>query len=63
MDYQMEIRNIEPVRVAFMHYKGITTEANKVFPSVFKSIQGKSNGAPFFCYYVMNPETKMGEMD
>lgn len=63
MDYQIEIRNIEPVRVAFMHYKRIATEANKFFPNVFKSIQGKSNGAPFFCYYVMNPETKIGEMD
>ena len=63
MDYQIEIRNIEPVRVAFMHYKGIAAEANKFFPNVFKSIQGRSNGAPFFCYYVMNPETKMGEMD
>ena len=60
MDYQIEIRNIEPVRVAFMHYKGITTEANKSFPNVFN---GNSNGASFFCYYVMNPETKMGEMD
>ena len=63
MDYQIEIRAIEPVRVAFLHYKGIATEANKFFPNVFKSIQGKSNGAPFFCYYVMNPKTKMGEMD
>ena len=63
MDYQIEIRTIESVRVAFLHYKGIATEANQFFPSVFKSIQGKSNGAPFFCYYVMNPKTKIGEMD
>lgn len=63
MDYAIEIRNIEPVRVAFLRYKGIATEANKFFPNVFKSIQGKANGAPFICYYVMNPDTKMGEMD
>ncbi len=63
MKYQIEIRNIEPIRVAFLHYKGIAAEANKAFPNVFKSIRGKTNGAPFFCYYVMNPETKMGEMD
>ena len=31
MDYQIEIRNIESVRVAFLHYKGIATEANKFF--------------------------------
>lgn len=63
MDYQIEIRDIESVRVAFMKYKGIANEANRFFPNVFKSIQGKSNGAPFFCYYVMNPETKIGEME
>lgn len=63
MEYQIEIRDIEPIRVAFMRYKGIVTEANKVFPSVFQSIKGKTSGAPFFCYYVMNQETKMGEID
>lgn len=63
MEYQIEIRDIEPIRVAFLRYKGIVTGANKVFPSVFQSIKGKTSGAPFFCYYVMNPETKMGEMD
>jgi effector-binding domain-containing protein len=63
MEYQIEVRDIESIRVAFLQYKGIATEANKFFPNVFKSIQGKTNGAPFFCYYVMNPETKMGEMD
>ncbi len=63
MNYEIEIRDIEPIRVAFMRYKGIAAEANKVFPNVFKSIQGKANGTPFFCYYVMNPETKIGEME
>jgi len=63
MNYTIEIRDIEPIRVAFMPYKGLVTEANKVFPNVFKSIRGKTNGAPFFCYYVMNPETKLGELD
>lgn len=63
MNYQVEIRDIEPIRVAFMRYKGIASEANKVFPNVFKSIQGKVNGAPFFCFYVMDQETKMGEME
>lgn len=63
MEYKIEIRDIEPVRVVFLQYKGIATEANKVFPSVFQSIKGKTNGAPLFCYYEMNPETKMGVMD
>jgi effector-binding domain-containing protein len=63
LEYQIEIRDIEPIRVAFMRYKGIATEANKVFPNVFKAIKGKTNGAPFINYYVMNQETKMGELD
>lgn len=63
MNYSVEIKDIEPIRVAFMKYKGIATEANKVFPNVFKSIQGKCNGAPFICYYVLNQETKVGEME
>lgn len=63
MDYQIEIRDIEPIRVAFMRYQGIATEANKVFPAVFKSIMGKANGAPFFNYLAMDPITRMGDME
>lgn len=63
MNYTMEIKNVEPVRVAYMEYSGVVSEANNFFPNVFKSISGKSNGAPFFCYYKLNPETKIGELD
>lgn len=63
MNYRIEIKDIEPIRVAFMRYKGIVTEANKVFPNVFKSIGGKANGAPFFNYYAIDPKTKIGELE
>lgn len=63
MEYQIEIREIEPMRIAYMKYKGIVTEANKVFPNVFKSIRGKTSGAPFFNYLTMNPETKIGDIE
>lgn len=63
MEYQIEIRDIEPIRVAYIRYNGIATGANKVFPNVFKSIRGKTNGAPFISYLAMNQETKMGEME
>lgn len=63
MEYQIEVREIEPVRVAYMKYRGIASEANKVFPNVFKSIRGKANGAPFFNYLSMNPETGVGELE
>lgn len=62
MNYEIEIREIEPIRVAYMDYKGIASEANKVFPKVFQAIMGKTNGAPFFCYIIMNPETRIGEI-
>lgn len=63
MSNMIEIRDIEPVRVAFMRYQGLACEANKVFPKVFKAIRGKANGAPFFCYYAMDPQTRMGELE
>ena len=44
MNYQIEIREVEPVRVAFMKYKGFAPAANKVFSNVFKAIHGKTNG-------------------
>ena len=63
MSYQVEIRDIEPIRVAVMQYKGLISDVPKVFPNVFKSIGGKANGAPFFCYYTMDKKTKSGDME
>lgn len=63
MEYKIEIRDIEPIRVAFLHYKGLANKANKFFPNIFKAIHGKINGAPFLCFYVMDSKTKTGEMD
>lgn len=61
--YNIEICDIEPIRVAYMKYNGYALEANKVFPNVFKSIMGKANGVPFFAYYNMDRKTGMGEME
>ncbi len=47
MQSQFEVREIDPVRVAYMKYRGLEAEANKAFPNVFKSVRGKVNGAPF----------------
>lgn len=63
MKYEPELREIEPVRIAYMRYKGIASKANKVFPKVFQSIRGKSCGAPFFSYYEMDPTSGIGEME
>ena len=40
MNYEIEIKDIEPVRVATMRYKGIVTKAAEEFPNVFKAIKG-----------------------
>lgn len=63
MKYEIETRDIEPIRVAYMRYNGIVSEANKVFPMVFKAIRGNVSGPPFFSYTAMDPETKIGEME
>lgn len=63
MSYTIEIKNIEPTRIAYMEYNGAVTEANKFFPNVFKAISGKSNGSPFFCYYALDEQTKIGELE
>ncbi|HBH1806544.1 TPA: GyrI-like domain-containing protein [Clostridioides difficile] len=63
MTYKVEIKEIEPIRVAYMKYKGNTTEANKVFPNVFKSIRGKTNGAPLFNYISMDMKSKTGVIE
>lgn len=39
MKYQVEIKNVEAMRVAYTKYKGEVKRANKVFPSVFKAIR------------------------
>jgi len=63
MKYEIKIKDIEPVTVATMRYKGPITDAVKQFPSVFKAIKGKSNGAPFFCYYRVDQKTGISEME
>ena len=63
MNYEIEIKSIAPIRVAYLKYKGPITKANKRFPDIYKSIKGKANGAPFINYLSMNPQTKIGELE
>lgn len=56
MEYQIEIKEYEPVTVAFLHYRGRATEASKYFPKVFMSIKGQSCGAPFLCGFNTEPD-------
>ena len=47
MEYKIEIREIEPLCVAYMSYEGDVTKANRVFPKVFQSIHGNKRGTVF----------------
>lgn len=63
MNYQVEIREIESVRVAYMTHKGQVTEASALFPAVFRSVGGKINNIPFFIYHEMDAQTLQGIVD
>lgn len=63
MNFEIEIRDIEPVTAAAMHYKGKVDEAGKYFRTIFKAIRGKSCGAPFFYYHSFDQITKIGDLE
>lgn len=63
MDYEIKIRDIEPIKVATMRFKGPLSEATKQFPNVFKAIKGKANGAPFYCYNKVDRDAGIVELD
>ncbi len=63
MNYKFEIKDIEPISVAALRFKGHVTDAAKQFPKVFKSIKGKANGAPLFCYNSIDENTSMCDLE
>lgn len=63
MKYQIEIKEFESITVAAMRYNGKINEAGKHMPAIFKAIRGKANGAPFFCYYEVDEQTRTGDLE
>ncbi|TCL65277.1 GyrI-like small molecule binding protein [Hydrogenispora ethanolica] len=63
MNFEMTVRAVEPVTVAAMRYQGPIAGAAKQFPIVFRAIRGRANGAPFFHYYRMDPESHTAELE
>ncbi|MFR5524277.1 MAG: AraC family transcriptional regulator [[Clostridium] innocuum] len=57
MEYKIEIRELEPLRVAYMRYEGDVTKANRVIPKVFQQRETNGHG---FSYLSMQPDTKQG---
>ena len=60
MQYQIEIREIEPVRDAYMKYKGIATEANKDISQCFQINSRKSEWSAIFQLFSHEPGNKTG---
>ncbi len=63
MNYEFEIKELEPITVATMQYKGKYKEAAKYFPTIFKAIKGKSCGIPFCCYYDMDEHKQTAHVE
>lgn len=51
MNYEIQIKRIEPVMVAAIRYKGKYCDVGKYIGKVFKAVKGKASGVPFNCYY------------
>ena len=63
MIYEIRLKEVEPMRIAYVKYHGKVQAANKFFPKVFRAIRGKSSGAPFLNYLNLDPKTKIGDME
>lgn len=51
MNYKIELKNIEPVTVAAIRFKGQYKDVGKYISKIYKELKGKAEGAPFSCYY------------
>lgn len=51
MNYQVDIRTVAPVYVAFIRYHGKYNELGKYITEIYKNIKGNGCGYPFNCYY------------
>ena len=63
MSYEVRVKEVESIRVAYIKYHGKVENANKIFPTVFKSIKGNKNGPPFFKYLNFDKESKVGDIE
>jgi DNA-binding transcriptional MerR regulator len=51
MNYKVEIKNLKPVTVATIRYKGNYTEVGNYFSKLFRVVKNNAAGCPFNCYY------------
>lgn len=50
-DYRIEIREIPPLLVASLRYRGSYEEMGNYIPRLYKAVKGNAAGVPFNCYY------------
>jgi DNA-binding transcriptional MerR regulator len=51
MNYQIEVKEIAPVLVAAIRYKGKYSDVGKQIGVLYKAVKGDAAGAPIQCYY------------
>lgn len=51
MNYQIEEKEIAPVIVAAIRYKGKYSDVGKYIGTLYKAVKGDAAGAPIQCYY------------
>lgn len=51
MNYEIEVREIAPVTIASIRYKGRYDDVGKYIGKIYKAVKNKGAGAPFNCYY------------
>lgn len=51
MSYKIEVKEIAPITVASIRYKGKYSDVEKYIGKLYKAVKNKGAGAPFNCYY------------
>lgn len=51
MSYKIEIKEIPPVTVASIRYKGKYSDVGKYIGKIYKAVKNNGAGEPFSCYY------------
>jgi len=51
MNYQIEQKELAPVLVASIRYKGKYSDVDKYIGTLYKAVKGDAAGAPIQCYY------------
>jgi effector-binding domain-containing protein len=51
MNYKIEIKDIAPVKVVSIRFKGKYTDVGKHIGKLYKTVKGKASDVPFNCYY------------